>query len=92
MNDNKGAAWERYQDNLRKDWSKNVFNLAERHIASLEEMRFHNPTYFRGANFQRDLEECGLSKIPLLPSRNEGVGTLPLRERIADLWYRLAYP
>jgi hypothetical protein len=43
------------RDSLRSDWMRNVKAVAAADIATVEEMRRHNPIYFRGANVYEEL-------------------------------------
>lgn len=92
MKDDKGAYWERSENSLRQEWSRNVSSLAEKHVSSLKEMRFHNPIYFRGANLKKDLQESRATFAPWLPPRDGIEHKWPLKERVSDLWYSFAYP
>lgn len=75
---------------LRGAWVRNVISPEAGNLASLDAMRRYNPAYFRGAKLHRELRA-------VLPSlrlqRDVAVGpAIGLKERMADFWYRLAYP
>lgn len=75
----------------RGTWTKNVLAPDPAHLASIEAMRHHNPAYFRGADVAKELHEA----FPDLQVRRLTDERLPptrLREQLADLWYRIAYP
>jgi hypothetical protein len=76
---------------LRTDWIRNVRDVDPRHIAALEEMVRHNPVYFRGARLYAELAEL-FPDMKLKQPRPTDLPPLSLRERLADLWYRIAYP
>lgn len=72
-------------------WTKNVLAPDSAHLTSIEAMRRHNPIYFRGADVVKELREA----FPDKPIRGPGAERIPpvaLRERLADIWYRVSYP
>jgi len=75
-------------------WVGFITNLLETNpanLATIEAMRRHNPFYFRGANVYKELREA-FPDLPVRMPRGEPMPALGLRERLADLWYRVAYP
>jgi Beta-1,4-N-acetylgalactosaminyltransferase (CgtA) len=76
---------------LRSDWTRNVLSPDSVHLASIEAMRRHNPAYFRGANVLQELRAT-FPDIPIRMPANETLPPFTLRERLADVWYRIAYP
>jgi len=75
---------------LRKDWVSNVLAPDGDNLASIDAMRAKNPAYFRGAKLHRELRAI----LPDLELKTDGPPkpALGLREKMADFWYRLAYP
>jgi hypothetical protein len=76
---------------LRAEWIRNVREIDPRHVAAVEEMMRHNPVYFRGANVRSELAEL-FPDTPLKKPQRADLPPLSLRERLADLRYRIAYP
>ena len=79
------------EGHLREAWVANVFAGDLAHLATVEAMRRHNPLYFRGVSLYKELHEA----FPTIPVRMPTGGAVPrrgLRDRLADLWYRIAYP
>lgn len=76
---------------LRAAWIKNVLAPRAEDLTSVESMRRHNPTYFRGANLVRELREAFPDRRVWV-ARDDGIPPIGVRERLADLWYRIAYP
>jgi hypothetical protein len=77
-------------DHVRAEWIANVVSVDPSHLATIEAMRRYNPTYFRGASPYKELHEA----FPSIPVRMTAGGSMPrqsLRDRAADLWYRVAY-
>ena len=75
----------------RGKWVRNVHEVDPRNIAAIEEMMRHNPVYFRGARVKAELAAL-FPGTPLKQPQRDKLPPLPLRERMADLWYRLTYP
>jgi len=76
---------------LRRNWMRNVMAISAEDVATVEEMRRHNPTYFRGVNVYAELREA----LPDNDIRHPSGPPLPrlsVREHLADMWYRVAYP
>lgn len=78
-------------DHLRAAWVNNVLAADTTYLAPIEAMRRRNPSYFRGANVVRELGEA-LPDLTVRPPKGESLPATPLRERLADIWYRAAYP
>lgn len=76
---------------IRKAWTSNVLAPAPDHLAPLACMRRHNPAYFRGADLEQELRDA-LPHLPIRAPRDELLPALGLREKLADAWYRIAYP
>jgi hypothetical protein len=76
---------------LRQAWVSNVLAPEARHLAPLAAMRRRNPQYFRGAALAAELR-AALPGAVLRASSDVEDSRLDLRERLADAWYRLAYP
>jgi hypothetical protein len=94
MKDDRGTAnWsldESKERSRRALWVQNVLAPDPAHLATIEAMRRHNPAYFRGVDVERELREafpdiaiCTADEYPLPP--------ISVRERVADLWHRIAY-
>jgi len=79
------------RDSLRSDWMRNVKAVAAADIATIEEMRRHNPVYFRGANVYEELRAAFPDKTVRQPA-GPPLPRLSVREHLADMWYRVAYP
>ncbi len=79
------------EGHVRADWVANVRSVDPSCLAAIEAMRRHNPLYFRGVSLYKELHEA----FPTIPVRMPPAGSMPsraLRDRLADLWYRVAYP
>ena len=76
---------------LRAAWVNNVLSPNPDHLASIEAMRRHNPAYFRGADVFRELQ-VAFPDLPVRPATVEQLPALGVREHLADIWYRIAYP
>ena len=79
------------EGHVRANWARNVMKPDRTNLASIAAMRAHNPSYFRGVDVEREL----LKAFPDLRVRDAWEADLPPigpRERLAHLWYRLAYP
>jgi len=75
---------------LRSSWADNVLTPDSANLASLAAMARRNPAYFRGVNLMSELRTV----IPELRVQTDAAPEAPIgiRERLADLWYRVAYP
>ena len=72
-------------------WASNVAAPALDHLTSIEAMRRHNPAFFRGANVVAELREA-FPDLSVRPAQEQGLPPISLRERLAEIWYRVAYP
>jgi hypothetical protein len=79
------------QEHLRATWVSNVLSPDPAHLAPLEAMRRHNPAYFRGANVVRELHSA-FPDLSIRAAAGKRYPSIGLRERVAEIWYRIAYP
>lgn len=75
----------------RSAWTKNVLTPDHAHLASIDAMRRHNPAYFRGVSVVKELHEA-FPQMRIRQIVDEGLPPITPRERLAELWYRIAYP
>lgn len=75
----------------RATWTQNVLSPDPADLTTVEAMRRHNPAYFRGIDVVQELREA-FPEIPVRPARSELLPSIRVRERLADLWYRVWYP